>query len=214
MGIIHNQALEYIFNKIKEENLFKDLTDSAEAISLVSDLTAEYLNSHFAYIPYTYSTDFKVSILNIVLNNPNPSSSFSTIFNQKMVELMNVYNTADNPKNYKSFAISYLEENINLIPDNEQSTFKAAILVSYNSLEYWNTNMITWINEYNHQNGLPTVAGKGKFDANACGKADIEGVISGAIGGAIGGGLLGVCLGAAFGGPISSGVNAVLQNRW
>lgn len=211
MGIIHNQALEYAFIKIRNENLFIGLTDSAEIISLISDLTAEYLNERFAYIPYTYSSGFKDSILNAVFNNPNPSSSFSTIFNQKMAELMNVYNTADNPNEYKSFAISFLEDNINLIPENEQSTFKAAILVSYNSWEYWNANMITWINEYDHQNGLPPVARR--FDVRECGKADIEGVIGGAIGG-LAGGLAGVCLGAAFGGPIGSGVNAILQCFW
>ncbi len=212
IGIIHNQALEYTFNKIRNENLFNGLTDSAEVIALVSDLTAEYLNAYFAYIPYTYSDGFKDSISNIVFNDPNPASNYSNIFNQKMAELMNAYNTANNTSQYKRFAISFLEQNINLIPQAEQSAFKAAILVSYNSWEYWDSFIGDWINEYRRQNGLPPLAFR-NFDARACGRADIEGVIGGAIGG-IGGGLVGVCLGAAFGGPIGSGVNAVFQFIW
>jgi len=208
IGIIHNQALAYAFDKIQEDNLFAGLTDTPAIVALMTSLTTEYLNSYFNY---TYTSQFTTPIVNIVMTNPYPTASFSGVFNQKMAVMMAEYYAADNVEEYKEFALEFLDDNIDLIPENEQVAFRSAVLVSFNSWEYWEENMITWINEYNSQNNLPPVSGK--FDARACGRADIEGVVGGAIGG-LGGGLVGVCLGAAFGGPIGSGVNAIFQCIW
>jgi hypothetical protein len=208
IGIIHNQALAYAFEKIQDENLFEGVTDTPQVIALMTQLTTEYLNSYF---DYTYTEEFTSEVVNTVMTNPYPTSSFSDVFNQKMATMMAEYYAAENVDEYRDFAVAFLDDNIDLIPENEQVAFRSAVLVSFNSWEYWEENMLTWINEYNRQNDLPPVSGK--FDARACGKADIEGVVGGAIGG-IGGGLVGVCLGAAFGGPIGSGVNAVFQCFW
>lgn len=208
IGTIHNQALAYAFTKIHNDNLFVGVTDTPEVVALMTQLTTEYLNDYFNY---TYSASFTNAIVNIVVYNPNQSANYSAVFNNKMGILMTHYDAAASPAEYKQYALQFLDDNIAQIPASEQVAFRSAVLVSFNSWEYWDANMITWINEYNSQNNLPPV--QGRFDARACGKADIEGVVGGAIGG-LGGGLVGVCLGAAFGGPIGSGVNAVFQCIW
>jgi hypothetical protein len=213
IGVIHNQGLEYAFNKIKDQELFKGMSDSTNVMSLIAQLTTEYLNARFVNVPLTYSTGFTDTIFSGMSNNLYQPTNYSNIFKQKMNELTSTFDTINNINDYKSFAISFLASNIDSIPANEQITFKMAVIVSYNSLEYWDNNFASWNDEFKKQTGVegPSYS---KINVRNCGKADIQGCIEGAIGGALSGGLVGACLGAPLTAIGSSLKTAIWDRLW
>ncbi len=213
IGVIHNQGLEYAFNKIKDQELFKGMSDSTNVISLIAQLATEYLNARFINIPLSYSNGFRDSIISGMSNNLYQPINYSNTFKLKMNELTNTFDTINNINDYKTFAISFLANNLDSIPANEQITFKMAVIVSYNSLEYWDNNFASWNDEFKKQTGIegPSYS---KINVRNCAKDDIKGCIEGAIGGAIGGGLVGACLGAPLSAIGSSLKSAIWDRLW
>ncbi len=199
IGVIHNQALSFSLDKIKAQNLFADL-DSSQAIELVPSLANEYLNNYFSPIPFTYDSTFTDSIwYSILFSSQDPTHNYSLTYQEKITEFLSAYDTSTSPDSFKDYALFFLETTIDSIPVEEQTIFKAAILITFNSFEYWNDNLQSWLNEYTDQNNLTPVALR-LFDVKKCGKADLIGAIKGGIKAAEnGGGIKDIVTGAVWG---------------
>jgi len=209
IGIIHNQALSFSLDKITTQNLFAGL-DSSQAIGLVSDLTSEYLNSYLASVPFYYDSTLTDSILYSVLFSPgDPVTELSLTYQERIAEFLSVLDTSTSPHDFSSYASFFLASTLDSIPVEEQAIFKASILVTHNSFEYWHAHHQDWLNEYADQNNLNPAA-LPAFDVTSCVEADEDGAITGAIGG-IRGGIRSIITRALWGAVIGSGVNAINQ---
>ncbi len=224
VGIIHNNVMEFVFQKFKENNDFKNI-DSTKAATLIG----KYVDDYFANYQNTNGQEMDVTLTkevykNVLLNSDMDDRSFSNIYLDKKKEILNYLNSNPEPQNFIAYCNSQVEKTLPLLPEKEKIAFKSFAIVLGHSNMYWTKNLNYWQNEYNSQNGYQNVVKRGttkqgiKLNGTSVAKADAEGAVSGALTGAAGGAVAGgigavpgTILGAATGAAYGSLTNVVFQ---
>jgi hypothetical protein len=224
IGIIHNDVMNFVFQKFKENNNFKNI-DSTNAAKLFSS----YVDDYFANYQNVNGQVTDLSLTkkvyqNVLLNSNTDDRSFSQTYLEGKNVILNYLNSNPPPQDFIAYCKTQVEKTLPLLPENEKIAFKSfAIVLGYSNL-YWSENLSAWGNEYNSQNGYQTMAAKGKttqgvkINGTSVAKADAEGAVSGALTGAAGGAVAGgvgavpgAILGAATGASYGSLTNIVFQ---
>ncbi len=214
IGFIHNQIMEFAFNKIKNEQLFNTLNSESEAITFSINATHQFMLSQNIIDPSETSVNQLLSAYDnnlAILENQNPT--YVNAVNQ-ILNLVETY--TGSPSQFNQDATNMFNTNIASITNSvEQNSYRATYLVAVASYEYWFNNLDKWNDEYYDQTGSrkakpPTAGEVGRADAGGAITGGIRGAIFGTWFGVGVGNLAGGILGASYGAAIASLTKAVL----
>ncbi|MBP6623529.1 MAG: hypothetical protein KA198_00065 [Chitinophagaceae bacterium] len=206
IGMIHNQIMEFAFNKIKNEHLFNTFNSESDAITFSTNATHQFMLSQNIVDPSITTVNQLLAAYDNNLGMPeNQNQTYTNAVNQ-ILNLVETY--TGSPSQFNQDATILFNSNFANISDPiEQNSYRATYLVAVSSYQYWFNNLDKWNDEYYDQTGSrkakpPTAGEVGKADAVGAAIWGYSGAVSGTFIipgiGSLAGGILGASYGAAI----------------
>lgn len=208
IGDVHNQSMEYAFNKFKSEQTFLNHS-SSEYNSILQNTVKDFYTNYLTLKGESIDADKTLDFIQNIGNYP--TDNISTTLSQAIEFQSNTMKMSTSPAEFQVLALDQLASTLPLLDEKEQIVFTAFTSVAIASFNYWTNNMDKWENEYSTQtqqaitsDKKKTIPGTGRADAQGAITGGINGAISGTVVGTPVGGLVAGIFGAAVGASISS----------
>jgi hypothetical protein len=161
IGIIHNQAMEYAFQQLQQENL-SNLTETQIHQLTASYISIFYTNRYGQTIQFNQN-DLYNEILNKGVTPPSPSTlSISSQLLGVVNSILDLVDQTQSPVTFENEVNFIVNQNINQLQQNEQLYLIAFQNLVIASFEYWTQNSGAWDQLF--QNTLATADNNRKGD--------------------------------------------------